>query len=134
MPEGSDRHEKRDIRVVRVAIVGVTLLGIIGLAGHVVPWVIFKVMSTKTDNAQVPSPLYEMQQPPPPPRLQAHPQRDMARLRTAAEQQLNSYSWADRPNRVVRIPIARAMNIILERGFPRPQVLEATKPPAKKQP
>jgi hypothetical protein len=131
MPE-SDRHEKRDIKVVRVAVVGVALLSVIALAGHVIPWLVFKIMSEKTQGAEAPSPLAEMRQLPPPPRLQPHPQRDMARLRAAAEQQLNSYSWVDRPNGVVRIPIERAMNLILERGLPRPQPLDAAKPPAKK--
>jgi len=33
-------------------------------------------------------------------------------------EKLNSYGWTDRSNGIVRIPIARAMDLILQRGLP----------------
>jgi hypothetical protein len=114
---GSDRHEKRDINVGKVAVIGVVLLGIIALAGHFIPWFVFEFLAKQTDSeGPPPSPLVATQQLPPPPRLQAHPQLDLAKLRQAEDNQLNSYSWVDRENGTVRIPIGRAMELLAQRN------------------
>ncbi len=114
---GSDRHEKRDIKVGKVAAVGVILLGIIALAGYFIPWFLFDFMSKETDSeGPPPSPLITAQQLPPPPRVQAHPQLDLANLRQAEDNQLKLYSWVDRDNGVVRIPIERAMELLAQRN------------------
>src|SRR5581483_882040 len=42
----------------------------------------------------------------------------MASLLAAQNEKLNSYGWIDRSNGIVRIPIDRAMDLILERGLP----------------
>jgi len=52
------------------------------------------------------------------PRLQIMPVVDLQDFRAREETELNSYGWIDRTARVVRIPIARAMNLLLERGLP----------------
>jgi hypothetical protein len=39
-------------------------------------------------------------------------------LLSAQNEKLNSYGWVDRSNGIVRIPIERAMNLILQRGLP----------------
>jgi len=54
----------------------------------------------------------------PAPRLQAAEARDLAEFRTAEEEKLRSYGWVDRPAGVVRLPIDRAMDLIVERGLP----------------
>jgi hypothetical protein len=44
---------------------------------------------------------------------------------------LSTYGWVDRPAGVVRIPIDRAIDITLERGFPvRPQAATAAAAPS----
>jgi hypothetical protein len=59
---------------------------------------------------------------PPEPRLQTNPKQDLADLRAAEDVILNGYSWVDRNNNIVRIPIADAMRLTLEQGLPsRPQ-------------
>ena len=57
-------------------------------------------------------------QDPPAPRLQAQPFRDVYDLKSAQRSTLNSYGWVDKANGVVHIPIERAMEIAVERGFP----------------
>jgi hypothetical protein len=52
------------------------------------------------------------------PHLQLAPPEDLGKFRTGEEAELNSYGWIDRTAGVVRIPIARAMDLILERGLP----------------
>ena len=54
----------------------------------------------------------------PEPRLQVKAPLDLARLRAAEELNLHSYGWIDRNSRTVRIPIDRAMQLLLERGLP----------------
>ena len=59
---------------------------------------------------------------PPAPRLQTEPKQDLLDFRAAESATISSYGWVDRNNRIVRIPIADAMKLTLERGLPsRPQ-------------
>lgn len=55
---------------------------------------------------------------PPPPRLQQHPQQDLAELRRREEALLSTYGWIDRDAGVIRIPIDRAMQVMVEQGLP----------------
>lgn len=55
---------------------------------------------------------------PPPPRIQAYPGVDMQSYYESQQQILNSYGWIDRQSGVVRLPIDRAMELILQRGLP----------------
>lgn len=54
----------------------------------------------------------------PAPRLQVAPQADLAALRSREDAELNGYGWVDRQAGVVRIPINRAMDLIVQRGLP----------------
>ena len=54
----------------------------------------------------------------PVPQLEVRGQADLARLRAAETADLNSYGWVDRKSGVARIPIDRAMQLILQRGLP----------------
>jgi len=55
---------------------------------------------------------------PPAPRIQATPGMDMQSYYESQQQILTSYGWIDRQNGVVRLPIDRAMELILQRGLP----------------
>lgn len=48
------------------------------------------------------------------PRLQADPPADMAAFRAAEEESLNRWEWADESNGVAKIPIERAMELLVE--------------------
>jgi hypothetical protein len=54
------------------------------------------------------------------PRLQVDAFRDLKSMRTAEEALLGSYGWVDRQGGTVRIPLARAMELLAERGLPAP--------------
>ena len=43
---------------------------------------------------------------------------ERAALYQAQNQHLNSYGWVERSNGIVRIPVDRAMDLILQRGLP----------------
>jgi len=51
---------------------------------------------------------------PPAPRLQEDPLADLAALRAREARQLDGYAWVDRAAGRVRIPIARAMELVAE--------------------
>jgi hypothetical protein len=55
---------------------------------------------------------------PPSPRLQTQPHQELVDYCTAQQHMVNSYGWVDQPSGVARIPIDRAMDLILERGLP----------------
>jgi len=55
---------------------------------------------------------------PPPPNLQKQPFKDIYMLRQGETEKLTSYGWVDKDGGVTRIPIDRAMEIMLQRGFP----------------
>jgi hypothetical protein len=52
------------------------------------------------------------------PHLQLSPPKDLREFRAREETELNTYGWIDRTNGVVRVPIDRAMELVLQRGLP----------------
>ena len=64
------------------------------------------------------SPFENQRELPPQPRLQPHPATDLKRYCEIEQQQLTTYGWVDQNNGLVRIPVDRAMDIVLEKGLP----------------
>lgn len=54
----------------------------------------------------------------PSPSLQVQPFKDVYLLRQEQQQRLESYGWVDQAGGVTRIPIDRAMELMIQRGFP----------------
>lgn len=52
------------------------------------------------------------------PQLQTRPAQDMAHYRDEEQEILKSYGWVDKNAGVVRIPIERAMDRLLQKGLP----------------
>jgi hypothetical protein len=57
----------------------------------------------------------------PSPPLQSDPSRDLAALRAEKRAILGEYAWIDRDHGIVRIPIERAMSLLIARTPGRPQ-------------
>jgi len=55
---------------------------------------------------------------PPLPNLQKQPFNDIYALREAENAKLTGYGWVDKEGGVTHIPIERAMDVMLQRGFP----------------
>jgi hypothetical protein len=55
---------------------------------------------------------------PPSPRLQVDPAIDLDSVRQSQNEMLNSYGWADKATGKVRVPIDRAMDMLIERKLP----------------
>jgi hypothetical protein len=63
----------------------------------------------------------------PDPRLQVSPRTEMREYAARMNQEVNQYGWIDRKAGVVRLPIGRAMELLVERGLPvRPPELGPT--------
>ena len=52
------------------------------------------------------------------PHLQTQPLKDVYKLHLDENEKLESYAWVDKDAGVTRIPIERAMEVLLEKGFP----------------
>ena len=63
------------------------------------------------------SAIESVSQEPPLPRLQIDGRADRAAIEDAATAKLTGYAWVDRPAGAVRIPIARAMALLIARGW-----------------
>ena len=55
---------------------------------------------------------------PPFPRLQVAPRQDLQTFREQEDAILNGYTWVNREAGTVRIPIAEAMRLTVQRGLP----------------
>ena len=119
-PGGPDHpgHETRDITVSPLVMIAVGVL-VAGLIGHLVLWNVFSWYNNRLARMDpAPAPLARTAQPPPGPLLQVAPRADLQQMLADHNGQLNSYGWVDQQAGTVRIPIDRAMDLLLERGLP----------------
>jgi hypothetical protein len=115
-------HETTD-----VSIGGIVKFGI-GLAAgtiviHVAVWGFFRVLEKRErrqDQVHAVSPMVSasLRRTPPEPRLEPDPVAPRLRMRAREDAVLTSYGWVDRNAGVARIPIERAMDLLVERGLP----------------
>ena len=121
-PSGTDRasrqHEESDVQVGFILMSGIGLV-VITIVVLLVAYWLFKDFAARRAKVPVPpSLLAETRQPLPEPRLQVAPAQDLQQMRAAEEAVLSSYAWADEAAGFVRMPIDRAIELLLERGLP----------------
>jgi hypothetical protein len=115
---GSRGHEHQDLNIRAVAVFAAAL-ALFGLASHVGLLALFGRYWEREERRDTPPPpLRDARVVPPAPRLQESSDLDREELRRREEKELRTYGWVDRDQGVVRIPIDRAMKLILERGLP----------------
>jgi hypothetical protein len=131
-PDRPDRvgHETRDASPFYVGLFALGLAVMIALVLPLLGWMLRRFEAEARQADPVQSPLAG-DQVPPEPRLQSAPDTDLARMRREEEQRLSSYGWIDPRERVVRIPIQRAIEILAERGLPEPE--GPAEPPQKEE-
>jgi hypothetical protein len=112
-------YETRDVDTHFINVV-VWLLVVLTLAGLGVSWYVIHFMSDRElRNPPAVSPLTKtLPEEPPEPRLQSVPALDLQNVRITEQRILHSYAWIDEKGGIVRIPIERAMELVLERGLP----------------
>lgn len=109
-----DQIDGRGIQKFTVGLVVICLVVMVGLAG------LYKVFLAREDARQPTADTLgaNARGVPPGPRLEVTPAEDLKRIRESEDQILGSYSWVDRENGIIRLPIARAMELVVERGLP----------------
>jgi hypothetical protein len=121
------QHEESDINVRAVLKFGAGLV-VIAAVIHLAVWVLFRVFEGREVRNNPPQPLAaDAPRVPPNPRLQGNPRLDLEKLREQEASLLNGYTWVDRDAGIVRIPIAEAMRLTVERGLPVRQPPEAVR-------
>jgi hypothetical protein len=117
LPETNPGYEKRDVNA-RGILYFVIVLFLLLVASLVSMRSLFGYFSATQPLGPPASPFTTVRALPPEPRLQVQPVEDLNRVRQGQEDLLDSYGWVDRVNGKVRIPIDRAMELVIERGLP----------------
>ncbi len=125
-------YERRDLSA-RGVLLFLLALAVTGLFMHLIIWAMFRNLSHRE---VVPQPSSQAIATPqntlptgdparsfPAPQLQPDPPADLNKFVARENQILGSYDYVDKDRGVVRIPIDRAMQLLLQRGLP-------TRPPA----
>jgi hypothetical protein len=108
-------HETKDARIRPILVTIVALAA----GAALVSLIVFGVYRWfEMGVPQAPANPMATSQEPPRPRVEEHPQIELHDLRREEEQRLSTYGWTDKSHTGVHIPIDRAMELQLERGYP----------------
>lgn len=117
-PHGSTGYEKRDANVKALFYFAVGMAAIIIIVLFAMKYMFHFV--SQVEPLGPPAAVYAPQQRvlPPEPRLQARPHADLKDFCADQENQIDSYAWVDKQAGIVRIPVERAMELVLQEGLP----------------
>jgi hypothetical protein len=115
--DGSAGYEKRDAHVKGLLLFAFWMAVVLAvtLVGMRFAFDAFKKAEPLGPPA---TPIVTEQIPTPKPLLQVQPHLELWDYCAAQQKEVNTYAWVDRPSGVVRIPIDRAMELVLQRGLP----------------
>ena len=126
-PNGAVGHEQREVNPMLIVWSAIALaIGTVIVC--VIVWGIFNYFKTSFEReyAKIPMPVAAPPPIPPGPRIQEFPAEEIKALRAHEEHVLSSYAWIDQKNGIVRLPIDRAMDLLLQRGLPVQNSTEAS--------
>lgn len=124
-PASDRRHELRDINLKGILVPAGCLL-VSAIIIHLALWGMLALFhATPHNTGSSLSPLAQEAQTPPPPRLQESPRQDMIQYRAEALSERDTYGWADKNARRVRIPVERAKELFLRENSSGAQSLPA---------
>ena len=107
-------HEKTDMDPKYVLYFAAALV-IVLITVHFGLWLMFYQFEQQQARRDTERSLVKVEAPQPEPRLQINPQGDLEELRRQEDEILTTYRWIDREKGTARIPIDRAMQILIER-------------------
>ena len=98
-------------------------LGVAMLISFAIVYGTFRLFESQAKSADVLAQKYPLaasipHKEPPLPNLQKQPFKDVYMLRMGENEKLTSYGWVDKEGGVTRLPIDRAIEVMLQRGFP----------------
>lgn len=112
-------HELRDASPYPILLLGAALV-VLAIGLHFGLFWVLRHFAQEAKKQDPPlTPLAAQGIPVPRPHLQATPVRDYLEYRIQQEAMLDSYGWLDKEQKLARIPIQRAMQLIVEKGLPR---------------
>lgn len=118
------RHESQDPAIGRILLVA-SLIASVVVASLAIIWVMMRIFAPSRPAGQLAEELGVITAPNleplarfAAPHLQVVPREDLLALQACDDRALNTYGWIDRGAGTVRIPIERAMDLIVERGLP----------------
>jgi hypothetical protein len=114
----SSGHETQDASVRPIVLTGVALAVTIAIVGLIVYGTFEYLAKHPAATASLNPMSAGHPQIPPEPRIEEHPAIAIQQLHAQEDQVLSTYGWTDKTAGVVRIPIDRAMELQLTRGFP----------------
>lgn len=112
-------HETRDVNLRGVTLFGALLAAVVLIVSGLMVLFFDYLVRREAKRQPVPTTLTarSSDQLPPEPRLQESPARDLAQVRAEEDAVIGSYGWVDRKAGVVRIPVEKAMEIVVEKGL-----------------
>ena len=119
-PGAPSGHEEDRVNIRGLWISAVVLAVVCVLSGIVVLWV-FRVIDRRlveAEPARAPLAMAAGESPMPEPPLLTDEPANLADFRAHEADKVGTYGWVDEPGGIVRIPVARAKDLVLERGLP----------------
>jgi hypothetical protein len=116
-PNGHHRHETKDAPMSGIFLLG-GLFVVLLVVGLLVSLFAFRYFSRHQPLGPPASPFENARTVPPAPQLQVTPAADWHDYQKSQMEMVNSYGWVDQKAGIVRIPIDRAMDLVLQRGLP----------------
>ena len=123
-PDLSDpemRHEHQDVNVWAVGKVGIALI-LTTIASMILMFGLFRYFEVRENAAQIP-PASVTTPPtnlPPEPNLMFNQNEsgNLQDIRADEDKLVNGYGWVDQAHGIARIPVDRAIDLVVQRGFP----------------
>jgi hypothetical protein len=111
-------YETMEINIWPV-VVSTAAIVVLSLLAFVAMWAMFHGLEqAKIYLTEAPPPMAANQKPYNGPLIQVVPPAELSLVRAATQKILTGYGWVDKDAGVVHIPVVRAMDLALERGFP----------------
>jgi len=124
LSDPSQRHEQRDVNIRAVTGAGIGIL-LTTFACILIVLGVFRYLRVRENALPPPQPSgfnVDARKLPPEPRLLENEPQNLQDYRAVENQILNNYGWADQKHTVVKLPIDRAIDLLVARGLPaRPQ-------------
>ena len=115
-----NRHEHRDVNVLALGkfAIGLVIVTIfcMGIVAGILQYLMHKEGGMFVSRIEPPP--TDTRQLPPEPRLEETPSQDEREMRAAEDKLQGTYGWLDQDSGVVRLPIARAMDLVVQEGLP----------------
>ena len=112
-------HETSDANFRVLVMTGIGLLGVM-IVGMLISWAVYAIFEELTANPGAPTETFTTPErvPPPAPNLEANPRDTLLVLRRIEDSLLTTYGWSKKDSGLVRVPIEKAMKMIVEQGLP----------------